>query len=338
MFKQLRSLLAPARPQPDAAASMPETPASVIVAGASSFDFAACLSRDSGFPLPDWQALQAWIGSLDAGLQAAAWTDGERAWLQHLGAALGPDYRLRESGDSFVLSTLELHVAEATLNFMGLTLKRVLRVLGGIAEAGDWGKDILLVFDDEDGYYRYVSYLYPEDGEFAGSGGMYINAGCGHFATVKNDLRSIEPVIAHEMTHGCLSHLPLPAWLNEGLAVNTEQRLHPPAPGRFAPRQMHERHRAFWGDAEIQQFWSGQSFLRNDDGNMLSYDLARIIVEQLGGNWPAFQAFVRDAHSADAGAAAAQQHLGMSLGQLAGTLLEREPDNQWEPDPAAWGG
>src|SRR5439155_15479306 len=127
----------------------------------------------------------------------------------------------------------------------------------------EWGKDILIVFDDVDAYYRYVSHYYPESGEFGLSSGMYINVGCGHFVTVKSDLRVIEPVIAHELTHGCVSHLSLPAWLNEGLAVNTEQCLSPPGPPRFTPRQMHNKHRRFWGHSEIQEFWSGKSFLRS---------------------------------------------------------------------------
>ena len=41
----------------------------------------------------------------------------------------------------------------------------------------------------------------------------------------------------HEMTHGSVAHLPLPLWLNEGLAVNTERRLAGAtgAPARSAP-------------------------------------------------------------------------------------------------------
>ena len=61
----------------------------------------------------------------------------------------------------------------------------------------------------------------------------------------------------------------------------------------------------FWGADEIQQFWSGKSFLRPDDGNMLSYDLARILVDQLSADWPRFATFVNDANLEDAGAGAA---------------------------------
>src|SRR5262245_56107996 len=50
---------------------------------------------------------------------------------------------------------------------------------------------------------------------------MHISPGCSHFVTMKPDLYSVEPVVVHEMTHGCLSHLPIPAWLNEPAGVRS---------------------------------------------------------------------------------------------------------------------
>jgi len=340
MLKLLRSLL-PGK-QSGATASTErqqatELPAQVIAADAMSFSVAAHLSTEDGFPSLNWEAAQAWVDSIpDTQVQATVWAQLERAWLQHMQAALGAAYVLRETDSAFLLSTLEPNVASATLGFMSRTLQRVVRVLDGIAAPAAWGKDILIVFDDDETYYRYVSQGYPTGGEFAASGGMYINAGCGHFATVKSDLRSIEPVIAHEMTHGCVGHLPIPAWLNEGLAVNTEQRLCPSGPAMLTPQQMHAKHRAFWGHTEIQEFWSGKSFLRNDDGNMLSYDLARILVAQMSADWPSFRAFVTQANAADAGATAAAEHLGLDLGAAACALLEKEPGCAWAPEPTSW--
>ena len=50
---------------------------------------------------------------------------------------------------------------------MQRTLGRVLTILEGIGQALPWGKDLLIVFDDAERYYEYVSYYYPEKGEFA---------------------------------------------------------------------------------------------------------------------------------------------------------------------------
>ena len=309
----------------------------VTAEGVESFPLSPHISSDSGFPILDWQAAQVWVETIpDIEARAAAWSRLERSWLEHMRAALGSSYVLHETHDSFLLSTLESNIATATLRYMSKTLQRVVRVLDGIAEVSDWGKDILLVFDDDATYYRYVAHYYNSEGEFASSSGMFINAGCGHFAAFKSDLRSIEPVIAHEMTHGCVSHLPIPAWLNEGLAVNTEQKLSPSGPPVLTPQQMHAKHRAFWGDAEIQEFWSGKSFLRTDDGNMLSYDLARILVSQLSSDWQTFRSFVLNANLVDAGAASAVEHLQLDLGAVASAILERQSASGWAPNPAVW--
>jgi len=250
--------------------------------------------------------------------------------------ALGSSYALLETEDAFLLSSLAPNVARATLAYVSKTLQRVVRVLDGIAKVPEWGKDILIVFDDDEIYYRYASHYYPTDGEFAASGGMFIHAGCGHFITVKSDLRMIEPVIAHELTHGCVSHLPLPAWLNEGLAVSTEHRLSPQGPPLVTPQEMHAKHVAFWGESEIQEFWAGKSFLRTDDGNTLSYDLARILVSQLSRDWQRFRSFVLDATLADAGSTSAAEHLNLDLGVAVSAILERQSQRGFSPNPAAW--
>jgi len=347
MLKLLRSLVTrqPDPGTPVDTAPRPAPAARVAAAGAPGFNIVANLIDANGLPVLDWDAVHAWVaGVAGDDAQAQAWASCEIAWLQHLGAALGPRYRLAQRGQIVLLSSLDDRVAEATIDFVDKTLQRIVRVLDGMARSVQaHEQEILIVFDDDETYYRYLAHYYPDAGEFAGSGGVFINAGCAHFATVKADLRAIEPVIAHELTHSCLSHLPLPAWLNEGLAVNTEQRLCPPPPNTFgsrpSPQQMHARHQQFWGAAEIQQFWSGKSFLRADEGNELSYDLARILVAQLASDdWARLRRFVLAADRADGGNAAAHAHLGVPLADLAAALLEQAPDARWTPDPQHWHG
>lgn len=296
------------------------------------FPFASHLKLHMGFPIADWDTIRSWVGSIETeALHGKAWTMAEHAWLQHLQAALGERYSLVHSDTAILLSPLEKKAASATLEYMNRTLQRVSKVLDGIAEVPPWGRDILIVFESEDQYYDYVSHYYPDSGEFAFSSGMFISAGCSHFVTVQSDLRTVEPVIAHEMTHACLSHLPIPLWLNEGLAVNTEQRLAGKPSSHYSAREMREQHLAFWGTNEIQEFWSGKSFSRTDDGNMLSYDLARILVEGLAKDWAAFRQFVLAARWQDAGAAAAQLHLGSTLGKCVSSLLEKSSSAEFEP-------
>lgn len=339
MLKFLQSVLN-GRPSGHPSEAEPELssplPWSVEIADAEVLSLEPIMERVHGFPHFDWDAVYRWIDSLPEDRRPNAWVKCERAWLAHLRDSMGTGYSLRESGNAVLLSTLPLNMAEVTLDFMTKTESRILRVLDGVAQSAEWGMNILVVFDDHDAYYRYVSHFYPDSGEFAMSSGMHINAGCGHFITVKDDLHAIEPVIVHEMVHGLVGHLPIPAWLNEGLAVNTEKRLSPSGSPLFSPHEMHEKHLDFWGADEIQEFWSGKSFLRPDDGNMLSYDLARILVDQLSADWPRFAKFVNDANMEDAGADAAARHLDIDLGAAASALLEKEFDATWHPDPRNW--
>ncbi len=171
-------------------------PVEVLIDDALRFPVARHTTRHEGYPILDWPAVQAWLGGLgSAELQASAWAATERAWLLQMQHALGPTFSLRESENAVLLSSLDAGLANVTLAYMEKTLKRVAKLLDGIAELPPWGKDLLLVFDDNESYLGYVSYYYPEAGEFAFSGGMYVNAGCGHYATVKADLHAIEPII-----------------------------------------------------------------------------------------------------------------------------------------------
>jgi hypothetical protein len=329
-----KSLLGEARP---AAAKRERAPEWVTVKGGFEFPLAEHTRAHHGYPIVDWEKARTWVDGLEPeARRAQAWSACERAWLLRFRDALGAGFRLDESDTAAVVSSLEPNVARATLEFIARTERRIGAVLKGIVQSAQWGKDILIVFDDEESYYRYVSYYYPETGEFAFSGGMHIDGGCSHFVTVKRELRVLEATIVHEMTHACLEHLPLPAWLNEGLAVNTERRL-AGAPRELlgAQEKLHDKLRRFWSAVSIQKFWSGEAF-HDPDSQALSYELARIVVEQLAKDWEPFARFVLRADRADAGAAAARERLGLDLGEVVTVLLERDTPKSWSPDPQKW--
>lgn len=309
----------------------------VNIKGGYEFPLAQHIKLHEGYPILDWKTIRAWVDSLDEKRRAEAWTACERAWLLHFRDALGKDHRLDESDSAAIVSSLAPNVARAALEFMARTARRIGAVLEGIVQTAPWGKDILIVFDGEETYYRYVSYYYPDSGEFASSGGMHLDAGCQHFVTVKGELQQLEATIVHEMTHASLAQLPLPLWLNEGLAVNTERRLAgAPRLALGAADRMHERLRRFWSVVSIQDFWSGASFHQPGEANELSYELARILVEQLAARWAPFRDFVLRANRSDAGAAAARDCLGLDLGGAVTALLERETPRSWSPDPSKW--
>lgn len=317
-------------------------PETLAAAGAPDFAVTEHLQWFHELPLLDWDALAAWAPPAMPGderslaTHADAIERGRHAWLLHLREQLGAHMGLFVNKDAYVLSSLDDAMARQTADYVTTARARIERLLRGVAQFPGGHRSILLVLDDEDTYYRYVSIYYP-DGEFSVSSGMFINAGCPHFVVVRGHLQQLEPVIAHEMTHAALAHLRLPRWLDEGVAVNTERRVAGAQGSLYTPHELHEMHRRHWSAARIQQLWSGESFFRTDDGTMLSYELARIIVEQMARDWEGFLGFLRAAHGAeDAGFAAARDTLGVDLGAFAAALVEAPSDEGWSPQPAAW--
>lgn len=294
------------------------------------------LYSHEGLPILDWQAALEW--SEQASSAANALMDCKRGWLLHLRDALGQGYELRESAHAAVLSTGGERFASTMLDFVERTRRRIAVTLEGLATFRADDREILIIFDDPETYYRYVSHAYPEDGEFAFSSGMFLHAGSPHFVTMQAEHQTVERVIAHEMTHASLAHLPIPLWLNEGLAVNVEDRLMGKLPKLFEPAEMRQKHLAFWSSDTIQEFWSGHSFGRPDDGCMLSYDLAQILVEILAGHWSQFRAFAAAASYQDAGTFAASEHMSLDLGESIAAIFEQSSAAGWRPDPQKWRG
>ena len=306
-------------------------PGEISHVGYGRFSLRENLTDGNGVPILDWEALDQWAGG-----NAHAIELGRRAWLLHLRDAMATSAHLHETTDAWVLSSFTPRAARSAAAYVADTRKRIARLLDGLAEFPADARSILVVFDNLDDYYKYVSNYHPDSGEFAFSGGMYINYGCPHFVTVHAPLSTIEPVIAHEMTHSALAHLELPLWLDEGIAVTTEHQLC--ASNRHARDSVEiiGRHLGFWNAERIQEFWTGRSFHRTDDGNELSYDLARSIVQLLGREWPTFVEFAANASRDDGGSAAASGILKLDLGDIAAAALNVDRQSGWRPDPARW--
>ncbi len=289
--------------------------------------------RHENLPLLDGYRLTNWLNdNVAAEFRASMREEAKRGWLMHVRDALCTNFQITESETALLLSSLNPTTARTTAGFMSNALEQVLGVLDGIAQAPQWGKDILIVFEDAESYYRYLSFFYPDAAALGLSRGMYIRTGMGHFVAVKADLYAIQSMMVHEMTRNCLVHLPLPLWLNVGITVNTGRQLIKKSCGGCGSQQLHQRLLAFWNESEIQEFWSGASFQREDEGLQLSYELARIMVELLAKDWPSFTGFVTNAHADDAGAAAARAYLDMDLGELVCALLERDNSAGWSPN------
>lgn len=288
-------------------------------------------------PLPVWGDVGAAVGvDWPKERRDAFWTAAAGHWMLALRSALPEGYRIHASDDFLLLSALDERQARLLLRFCQSVRRRILRNLSDAAVARSEGKHAILVFADDQSYYDYISHYYPEDGEYAMSAGMFVDAGYAHFALFEGDMERMQPVIAHELTHCLLSHLRIPAWLNEGMAMNTEHALFPhladPRNSFYRPDEMRAKHAAFWNAETIQEFWSGKSFLRTDDGNMLSYDLAQRITATAARDEPAFRAFLREADLTDAGISA-EYRLGYPIEHLTMAMLG---EGDWRPAPERW--
>jgi len=282
---------------------------------------------ENGYPRPDWMAIDAQLAALPPESQDAGWGVAARSWLDAIARHVGSEYSVVESENFQILSSLPTKDAEALARFAERALAGILRRLDGMAVDNYFGKHVVLVFATRDQYYEYISYFYPDEGEYPMSGGVFLRQGYGHMVVPYDNLTETQAAIAHEFTHACLRHLPIPLWLNEGLAVTIEDEICGNQPLRMDPERLRE-HMEFWTEETIQEFWGGSSFGRTDEGLGLSYELARYCIRALTHDLDPFVRFVNEASFADGGEAAANEVFGGSLG---GLIEQFFGEGDWSP-------
>ncbi|MEM1176472.1 MAG: hypothetical protein AAGI27_16890 [Pseudomonadota bacterium] len=285
-----------------------------------------------GFPRPRWDSISERVFSEPEDTWAAAWGDWSNRWVNSVLDQLPESYRLVETDNFLVVSSENDRYVELLSNFLERSLLRILSSLQGIASDEGYGKHVLLMFSNQELYYQYISHFYPDDGEFILSSGVFLDPGYGHFVFPFLEMSEAEATSAHELTHACLSHLPIPLWLNEGFAVTMEDEICGSAPLHMDNERFSE-HASFWDDETIQEFWLGTSFNRTDQGSVLSYELARYCVRALSHDYDAFVAFANSASYLDSGEAAAVEVFGGSLGGLVHQFFG---DGNWSPRPELW--
>ena len=139
-------------------------------------------------------------------------------------------------------------------------------------------------------------------------------------------------MLTHELAHNALFTLPVPRWLNEGVAKIFESQISGSRGTGFdVDMDMADRHHAYWTPENIQTFWSGQSFL-SPDSTELSYSLANILINLIAEEKGDFKNFLQNAHYSDSGEAAFSKVYRKNLGQIAGIFLG---DGEWNPKPEA---
>ncbi len=287
-----------------------------------------------GFPRPDWAGIYNVIHSENESSWSDEWQSWVKTWLAETLAALPDSYRIEESDNFLILSSEEDRYVDLLSRFLERALKTITADLENIASDDGYGKHVVLIFNEQQPYYDYISHFYPDEGEFILSSGVFLNSGYGHFAFPFLEMDEAEATSAHELAHACLRHLPIPLWLNEGFAVTMEDEICGSQPLTMDRDRMLE-HQRFWNEETIQEFWSGESFNRTDEGSILSYELARYCLRALSHDHADIAAFANAATYEDAGEQAAIDVYGGSLG---GLIHQFFGDGDWSPLPKSWAG
>lgn len=288
-----------------------------------------------GFPRANWQAIHGWMRAFRHGGSHEDWVQLSRHWLGRVRDGLGGGYTVAESEYFHFVSDLPPAERDEQLRFLERARTQILTSLGDIADPDARGKHVVLRFSESDDYYAYIAH-YHEAGTYATSGGIFLNSGYAHIAYPETFPGQDHCTLAHELTHNLLSHLPLPLWLNEALAMVFEMQLgggdHPPLDAEIV-----SRHRQHWTPATIQEFWRGDSF-QDVEAQELSYSLAYVLLSTIQTSIrPApenFRRFVLSADWSDAGAGALREHLDHDLDDLVACFLG---PGEWaySPEPTA---
>jgi len=279
-----------------------------------------------GFARPDWNFIADYVRKNIAPKDLGpAWDFVAKRWLTQLAHDLGGEAKVYQSDNILCVSDRKAATVRTLLTYAESALKTIRSALKEAAWRGFNGKHVLLIFPDEEKYFSYISYYYP-DGTHAMTRGVFIRAGYVHIAIPVDDMLSTKNTLMHELVHNLLFHLPIPLWLNEGLAVFIEKRMN-----RLAQplnQEMADKHHGYWNHQTIQEFWTGQSFHQLGEGCPLSYSLGRILVTLMTEKGQDFITFITKANRRDAGQSAALEILKCNLGDVAGQFLG---PGDWSP-------
>ncbi|MHC4954948.1 MAG: hypothetical protein ACYTGZ_13770 [Planctomycetota bacterium] len=283
------------------------------------------VDRADRIPRLQARVVSAWIDAhVDEPDRPAAFDALVYQWLAELVPALGPGFRMLESSHTVLVTSQEDRAAELLLASADRAGARLQAILG-------WPEpeqSLVIAFAREAQYYDYISYSYPDEGEFPRSGGVCLSDDCVvHVALAPcRDLLLLEVVAAHEIAHALLSAIEVPAWVDEGVAQLAESEvaeLREPGGAEL----VHELRDCFWPDG-LDAFRAGDSFHEVDDRGRLSYELALLLVQSLLlRDSDVFRTFLDDASRADGGDAALRARYGISFEELARSCVGSAPQS-----------
>ncbi len=238
--------------------------------------------EESGLPFVMWSKASTFIAE-QPGNQADAQRAIAAAWLDELRDSLTVDHRRWRSPGVEGLVPLEGSIGPSLARAAENSLQILTRDLARIRGDGAIPPVAIVALEPNSAYVDFTSAFFPEEGNFATSGGLYIfredafpllsiNAGSRH---------AIEDTVAHELTHHALHGCNLPLWIEEGLTQMMEERV--TGTNNFILNaEMIARQREALEDRDCEDFLSGDGFLSpSEDDQELAYHLAQWVTRSL---------------------------------------------------------
>jgi hypothetical protein len=208
-------------------------------------------------------------------------TDGEstapdaREFLLQVANALGSHFRVVSDGTfhwATPFSTTE-HAGHAKA--AAYALARISQTIPGLITTPPTGGWPAVLFSTREEQFAYDALFADGGGTHIINGGMWRNWPVGHLAIPVITWDSLDAAFAHELVHASLSDTGVPAWLQEGLAMQMETCM-----GNRTP-PLNDLHHwketlAWWRSHAPYAFWSGEAF-GNPESSEHAYRLAQVL-------------------------------------------------------------
>jgi hypothetical protein len=279
------------------------------------------LDVTKAFAFPDWARIHEWVtrSFAEADLPRV-YNRLARDWVKLIGTRFPCAVDVGESENFIAVTARTAGNIRATLVQLEDYRRQIHRALAGLNLMHGSSKVVVVIAPDQETFIRYLGDYY-DDGEHMLPGGVCLRRGYVHFVLPDHNLTSSAPVLAHELTHVCVSGLSWPLWVEESVVQSVEHRLSGRNP-YVLDRDIVRRHQRYWDAGKVQDFWTGRSFNYPNEGSELSYHLCRFLLEAVAHNGrDALMAFLQGAQLTDSGFGAMKAVAGFDPSEVLVDLL-----------------
>ncbi|MEP6671196.1 MAG: hypothetical protein ABJF10_18690 [Chthoniobacter sp.] len=292
--------------------------------------------KSATLPCPDWPAIGTWMcDNVTPEYADEAAGQITRYWLVRLVAALGDTHTLAASEHFLLVAVGDEKRRTQTLDFLEKSRAFVLAGLGDVAPEYGLRPQVFLRLGSVDACDEFLA-SFDSDGAYTEAASTFFPNGSAPLPYCECTKFSEESgLLAGHIASHLLRCLPLPRWLQHGAALVFKVAL---VGGHFGVlyEDLVREHERCWTTETIQDFWSGKA-LEDERWQSLSCSLAEILIDviqrEVRPDPDTFRQFVAAATFQDGGEAAAHEHLGVGLGEIASVFLG---DGDWTPQPSKW--